>query len=308
MRMERQRSNRLRQIFLMLFLGVLAITPHALAQDDDGLNVLIVSAHPDDEAMYAAVIYRIAKELSGNVDLAVISDGSGGFRYSHLAESIYGLQLTDERVARQYLPAIRKRELMAGGEIIGIRNYFFFDQLDHQFTLNADTVLRHVWNADAVRRRLVEIMTRVRYHFVFVHLPSPAVHGHHQAASILALQAARELAADRRPVVLASFLGKKADTIPADLRTSPEYPIAAVMEDSPTFRFDRDQPLDETGRLTYQIVSNWLIAEHRSQGVMQLLVNQFDLERFWLFDANPPGALAAARALFERLADPASGN
>ncbi len=298
--MNRLHHNRFRRVALVLALGGLLTGTKTWAQDD-GLNVLIVSAHPDDEAMYGTVIYRIARELSGKVDLALLSDGSGGFRYAQLAEVLYGLDLTDEAVARQYLPAIRKRELMAGGDVIGIRNYFFFDQLDHAFTTNADTVLRYVWNADAVRARLEEIMRRVRYHFVFVHLPSPAVHGHHQAASILALLAAEQMAPERRPVVLASMVGNKADTTEPDLRTSPRYPITAIAEDSPMFLFDRDQPLDETGRLTYQIVSNWLIAAHRSQGAMQLLVNQYDLERFWLFEANPPGALASTEALFARL-------
>jgi LmbE family N-acetylglucosaminyl deacetylase len=298
--MKTLHRNLLRPTALLLSLGGLMISTSASAQGDE-LNVLIVSAHPDDEAMYGGTIYRIAKELSGNVDLALLSDGSGGFRYAQLAEPLYGLELTDEAVARQYLPAIRKRELMDGGEIIGIRNYFFFDQLDHEFTTNADTVLRYVWNADAVRARLQEIMTRVRYQFVFVHLGSPGVHGHHQAASILALQAAEEMDPGRRPVVLAGMVGSKADTTQQDLSTSPAYPIAAIDEDSPTFLFDRDQPLDDTGRLTYQIVENWLIAAHRSQGAMQLLINQYELERFWLFEANPADALGAAEALFARL-------
>jgi hypothetical protein len=61
------------------------------------------------------------------------------------------------------------------------------------------------------------------------------------------------------------------------------------------------QPADETGRLNYQIVVNWLIAEHRSQGAMQLLVNSWDRERFWLFEANDPESLTATEALFRRL-------
>ncbi len=182
------------------------------ARQDTGPNVLIVVAHPDDDAMFSAAIYKITHALGGNVDLALVTDGSGGYRYSQLAEPIYGLELTDERVARQHLPAIRKRELMAGGEIVGIRNYFFLDQYDHAYTENVDTVLAHVWDADDVRRHLTRIMQRVSYDFVFVHLPIPNFHAHHQAASILALQAAGALADGHRPVVLGSLVGSRADT------------------------------------------------------------------------------------------------
>ncbi len=38
--------------------------------------------HPDNEAMSAASVYKITHTLDGTVDLATITDGSGGFRYS----------------------------------------------------------------------------------------------------------------------------------------------------------------------------------------------------------------------------------
>jgi LmbE family N-acetylglucosaminyl deacetylase len=273
-----------------------------LAQEADELNVLIVTAHPDDEAMFAGAVYKITHELNGNVDLALVTDGSGGFRYTHLAEPIYGLDLTDEHVARQHLPAIRKQELMAAGKIIGIRNYFFLDQLDHEFTTSADTVMRHVWDAAEVLERLRRIMTRVEYDFVFVHLPVPTVHGHHQAASILALQAARSLDTPTKPVVLGSQVGVAGDTTRIERAAVPGFPITKLRDDTPAFVFDMTQPVDDTGRLDYRIVVMWLIAEHRSQGTMQMLVfGGWDRERFWLFEANDPESRAVTEALFQRL-------
>jgi LmbE family N-acetylglucosaminyl deacetylase len=289
---------------LGLGVGVASLGVASAAQEPEDLNVLLVVAHPDDEAMFAASVYKITHTLGGKVDLAVVTDGSGGFRYAQLAEPIYGLELTDEKIARQYLPAIRKRESMAGGQIIGIRNYFFLDQFDHAYTENIDTVVTHVWNADQVKARLQEIMTRVRYDFVFVHLPIPNFHAHHKAASILALEAASLLPESQRPIVLGSFVGSRADStaFPADEFTEhPGYPITRVRTDTTPFVFDRGEPLSEDGRLNYQIVVNWMIAEHKSQGTMQLLMNRGDLERFWYFAANPAGGLERTRSLFERL-------
>lgn len=289
----------------------LTLAAHAAAlatvQSLDTPDVLLVVAHPDDEAMFAATVYKITHTLKGKVDLALVTDGSGGFRYAQLAEPIYDLELTDERIARHHLPAIRKQELLSGGRIIGLRNYFFLDQPDPKYTENVDTVLNHVWAADRVRSRLREIMQRGAYDFVFVHLPIPNFHAHHKAASILALEAASALASADRPVVLGSFVGSRNDSTRffREFHEHPGYPITRVTSNRPPYTFDRLQPLSPDGRLNYQIVVNWLIAEHKTQGTMQLLVNQGDLERFWLFEANGSEAAARAEALFRQLEPPA---
>ena len=309
--MQRWIPRARRRMIPLAFIGLVAASLHgapAPAQEDDELNVLLVVAHPDDEAMFAASVYKITHTLKGNVDLAMVTDGSGGFRYAQLAEPIYGLKLTDEKIARQYLPAIRKRELMAGGAIVGVRNYFFLDQFDHAYTEDVDTVLSYVWDAQEVRSHLREIMMRVEYDFVLVHLPIPDFHAHHKAATILALEAARELPGPRRPVVLGSFVAdsENPDLFDfSDFTEHPGYPITRVRADVPPFVFDRTEPLSEDGRLDYQIVVNWLIAEHKSQGTMQLLMNSGDIERYWIFDVNGPDALEKTRQLFDALAVPA---
>ncbi len=287
--------------------AVAAAAPTAL-QEDDELNVLLVVAHPDDEAMFAASVYKITHTLGGNVDLALVTDGSGGFRYAQLAEPIYGLKLTDEKIAREYLPAIRKQELRSGGKIVGVRGYFFLDQYDNAYTENVDTIINHVWDAAEVRMRLRKIMMRVDYDYVFVHLPIPDFHAHHKAATILALEAVEELPASHRPVVLGSFVGSSEDNALfgfSEFSEHPGYPITRVRAGIPPFVFDRSEPLSEDGRLDYQIIVNWLIAEHKSQGTMQLLMNRGDIERFWFFEMNDPAALTKTEDFFELLAVPA---
>jgi LmbE family N-acetylglucosaminyl deacetylase len=293
-------------ICLLLFVGAFAAAAVAGAQDAP--TVLLVVAHPDDEAMFAASVYKITHTLGGSVDLVTVTDGSGGYGYSQLAEPIYGLDLTDETVAREHLPAIRKKELEAGGEIIGIRNHFYLDQFDNAYTENVDTILSHVWNVAEVRSRLREIMTNTHYDFVFVHLPIPNFHAHHKSASILALEVTQELPDALRPVVLGCFMGARdaeQDYVPSDYTGLPNYPITRVRTDVPPFIFDRTEKLDPNGRLDYRIVVNWLIAEHKTQGTMQLLVNMGDIERFWFFQANNPTHLARTEEFFARLAMPA---
>lgn len=263
-------------------------------------RVLLVTAHPDDDAAFAGAVYQITHQLGGVVDLALVTDGSGGFRYATLAEPIYGLDLTDESVARQYLPAIRKRELMAGGAIVGIRKYFFLDELDHQFTTNVDTVLRAVWDSAAVRRRLTDIMERELYDLVIGLLPYAETHGHHKGATLMAIEAARSLPAAVRPVVVGGFpcaLGHQ----PMRFDGLAGYPQTRVASGEPLVRFDRTQKFGHDDRLDFKIIANWVIAEHKSQGTMQQLVNQGDVECYWYFDGNAPAGRAWLTELFADL-------
>ena len=263
------------------------------------VRALLVTAHPDDDAAFAGAVYQITHQLGGVVDLALVTDGSGGFRYATLAEPIYKLDLTKEAVARQYLPAIRQRELMAGGAIVGIRKYFFLDQLDHEYTQSTDTVLAHVWDSTFVRHRLADLMREERYDVVIGLLPFPDNHGHHKAATILALRAAQSLPAGERPLVLGGFpcaFGGRTLTFDS----LPGYPVTRVTG-GPLARFDRTQKFGFNDRLDFRIVANWVIAEHKSQGTMQLLMNEGDQECYWYFDVNGAAGRARVVGLFERL-------
>lgn len=271
---------------------------------DSSLRVLIVIAHPDDDAAFAATVYKITHDLGGEVDLALITNGEGGYKYSTLAESIYGVELTDERIGREKLPTIRKRELMNGGAIVGIRNYFFLEQKDNAYTLDVDSVFRHVWDVEGVRARLREITERGGYHYIFCLTPTPETHGHHKGATILALEASQLLPAARRPVVLAAATTRTLDTSTTTFRGLPGYPLTAISDDAPIFSFDRTQKFGFRNALDYKIIVNWLIAEHKSQGTMQLLMNSGDIETFTVFDVNDRSKIAVTRALFERLARP----
>lgn len=281
-------------LLLLPFLSV-------VARAQEHPRVLIVTAHPDDESGFAATVYKITHDLKGTVDLALITNGEGGYKYSTLAEDWYGLELTDEKVGREYLPTIRKRELMAAGKILGIHDYFFFDQLDHKYTQNVDSVLKYVWDLPAIKDRLRKIMTDRRYDYIFCLLPTPDTHGHHKGATIMALETAAALPSEIRPVVLGGSVSSKSDTGNRAFTGLPDYPVTAIASGAPSLRFDRTQKFGFRDALDYKIIVNWEIAEHKSQGTMQTLVNLGDYEEFWWFDANDPSKMEQARAMFEKL-------
>ncbi len=80
----------------------------------------------------------------------------------------------------------------------------------------------------------------------------------------------------------------------------PGYPITNVSNTDP-YIFDRTQKFGYKDVLDYKIIINWLIAEHKSQGTMQLLMNRGDYEQYWYFDINPMKSREKTEELFEKL-------
>lgn len=287
-----------RQAFL------LAVPAVALArragEETPRRKLLIVAAHPDDEYAFAATTYRLTRELGWAADHVVITNGEGGYRYSTLAEAVYGLGLTAESQGRSRLPAIRKRETLAAGKVLGIRRHYFLDQRDSGFATDAASASTNNWDRAAVLSFLTSLLHRERYDAVFTLLPTPETHGHHRAATLLALEAAVTLPEDRRPLLLAA--DPCAATAPTELFGGlPDTPLTRTRDQRPVFIFNRDAHFGYRDALNYQIVVNWIIAEHKTQGLFQTDSGKHQLEQFWLFEGSGREADSRARELAAHL-------
>lgn len=263
-------------------------------------RVLVVMAHPDDESTIAVTLYKIAKEHHGTVDLFVITNGEGGYKYATLAESYYGLPLTDEKTGRENLPRIRKKELMSAGNILGINEYYFLDQTDAHYTEDEKEALDTSWDVPFVKERLNQVLQLNNYNFVFCLLPETLTHGAHKAATLLALDAVAALPAAKRPVILGATLHNKSD--PAiSFHGYGNYQITQTINDSCFFCLDRTTKFSYKDRMNYKVIANWEIAEHKSQGVTQMTMNEGDLEQYWYFSLNGNAGLQKSRKLFDEL-------
>src|SRR6185436_3727759 len=169
-------------------------------------------AHPDDETACAATVYKITHELKGFVDIAIITNGEAGFKYSTLAEAFYHLELTDEKIGRENLPRIRKLEMNNAGSILGIRSYNFLEQKDEKYTTDEREPMNS-WDVEAVKRKLNKIITKTQYDYVFCLLPVPETHGHHKAATMIALDVVNELPKESRPIILGVDDSGKNDSV-----------------------------------------------------------------------------------------------
>lgn len=244
------------------------------------LHVLLVVAHPDDEYEMAATVYHIAKELSGSVDQLIITDGEAGYRYSSLAEQFYGVKLADEADGRRQLPRIRREEAHRAARILGIEHQWFLNEKDERFTLDAPEVLEQCWHQDRIVKAIAQRLRLGRYTQVLVLLPTSETHGAHQAASILTLKAVEQLPPNEHPVVLGANASADDKGTYAPLS---QYPLTATATATALFHFDRDAHFGYRNSLTYQIVVDWVIAEHKSQGLFQNRCRQDRFENFWVF-------------------------
>ena len=190
---------------------------------------------------------------------------------------------------------------MNAGKIIGIRDYYFLDQWDRKYTTDEKDPLDTAWDVALVMKRLKEIMTKTVYDYVFCMLPVPETHGHHKAATILALQTAAQLPADKKPIVLGISDSDKNDSTTTVFVQYKDYSETAINKQAPLFRLDRTMKFGYKNSLDYKIIVNWDIAEHKSQGTMQLAFNRGDYENFWYFNINPQEGIEKTRLLFEEL-------
>ena len=292
-------------------------------------RVLLVVAHPDDESCFAATVYEITHNLGGTVDQFVVTNGEGGYRYSLLAESYYGVKLTDEAVGRAALPEIRKRELLEAGRYLGINDHFFLNQRDVRNTKDIDEVLGQHWVPGVALAAVGRRLATGHYDFVFTLFPSPETHGAHKAAAITALDAVRQMAEMRdRPVVLGCQTAP-ADSAPAS-PARPSTPAAGAPGPSwkgfesarhpfqvapEVFVTDRNVKFGFNSVLSYQVIVSWVVAAHKSQGAFQASApaSRADLEEFVILEggAKPAAAeeraseSARARRLFQALAEQA---
>ncbi len=263
-----------------------------------GPKLLIITAHPDDETMFPATVFKITHELGGMADLVLVTDGSGGYN-GLLASTYYGKNLTDSTTGRTYLPLIRKKEIMCSAEIMGLRNLYYLDQIDDYYQLDPKPFIDGKrWDIAYCNKKLDEILAKQTYDFIFCLVPDAGQHAHHKTATLLALRAAQR--AKNKPIVLAGRAINKNYTFNFDQLEG--YPETKISPNAPISYFDRSYAFGESNKHSYMIVADWVKACHKSQsGDMNSSMHKGELETFWFFAQNGSENIAKTSALFDSL-------
>jgi N-acetylglucosamine malate deacetylase 2 len=249
--------------------------------------------------MFPVTVFKLVRELGGAADLALVTDGSGGSN-GMVASKYYGMNLLDSTVGRRALPAIRKKELMKAGEVMGITNFYFFDHLDDFYSTDPAAYLGgRRWNLELVNQQLDEVLNKGRYDLVLCLVPSAEQHAHHKAATILALRAVSRFQG-KKPIVLGGRTLSRTTTF--SFSELPGYPETKVLPNAPVYEVDVSHTFGEGGKHSYQIVADWVKAEHKSQsGDMNVAMHRGDVEAFYYFAQNGPAGLETIKKLFTAL-------
>lgn len=168
--------------FALLLGGLVAVALSAARGEDTAnqqamkTDLLVVTAHPDDESMMAGVMARYADE-GKVVALVSCTRGEGG-----------GNGTGKESGAA--LGAVREAELRRCLGILGTRHLYFLDRNDFGYTESARATLTK-WGHDDALLRLVRQIRLLRPDVICTMDPAPVggQHGHHQAAGRLATEA-----------------------------------------------------------------------------------------------------------------------
>lgn len=146
-------------------------------------DILGVFAHPDDETGMASTLAHYALGEGKTIVHAYGTRGEGG----------------GNMVGTQYGPSLgvlREMELRDCLTQLGVRHWYFLEQLDFAYTESIWATLKR-WNKEEALEKLVRIIRNHRPEVMVTMNPAPrpGQHGHHQAAGVLATEAFR-LAAD----------------------------------------------------------------------------------------------------------------
>lgn len=278
------------------------------------LAVLVIIAHPDDETLYSGFLHALTHKIGARVDLVCITNGEGGFRHSHASASIYGnLDLSNEKIARENLPRIRQKELLASGQILGIRKYFFYDQLDLKYSTEINDVLENQWNQVLVRQMLIETLKTGNgasgYDLMLVMLPNNQSHGHHTVSGLLALSTINELKLNRSTSIkIPTVLGGSEFVLNQAYNYSSNYFGEISFVEEKEFRFNRRWKLRKNSvAIDYQLIVLWSCSEHKSQGslIPQTLTRLArENEQYFYFSLNKDvERFQFIENLFEQLID-----
>jgi LmbE family N-acetylglucosaminyl deacetylase len=179
--------TRLHALAALLLGGALLGAPAQAAADTNNekllkTDLLVVTAHPDDEGMMGATMARYA-DRGKVVALVSCTHGEGG-----------GNGTGKESGAA--LGVVREAELRGCLADLGVRHLYFLNQPDWAYTESVRATLAR-WGHKKSLRRLVRLVRLLRPEVVCTMDPAPVggQHGHHQAAGRLATEAF-EAAAD----------------------------------------------------------------------------------------------------------------
>lgn len=154
-------------------------------------HVLVVYPHPDDEAFTVAGIVRMYRNMDVPVTYACLTLGEMG---RNLGNPPFA--------TRESLPEIRRKELIAACEAMGIEDLRMMGLRDKTIEFEDD---------EKMVQLMTDLIDELNPSLIFTFLPHFAVHPDHEATAKAVVEAVRRIEKEKRPRILASAFAN--DTI-----------------------------------------------------------------------------------------------
>lgn len=154
-----------------------ALASPASPTDAVDLDVLFVSAHPDDEAGSLATLGQWKERYGAKAGVVTITRGEGGGNAVGLEEG-------------PPLGIIREREERTAIGKAGVKNLYNLDRVDFWYTASAP-LSEQIWGHDDTLAQIVRVIRQTRPEIIMTMNPSPTPgnHGNHQQAARFAAEA-----------------------------------------------------------------------------------------------------------------------
>ena len=233
-------------------------------------SVLYVAAHPDDEN--TQFISYLAKERGMRIGYLSLTRGEGG-------QNLIGPELGDS------LGVIRTQELLAARRIDGGQQ-FFTRARDFGFSKSYEQTLAK-WDRQAVLSDVVRVIREFQPDVVVTRFPPEpgGTHGHHTAATMLALEAFK-LSGD--PKSFPEQLGRDGSLTPWQPKRIFWNAFRGGSSARPTLRLDIGGFLPLLGMSVGEVAA-LSRSSHRSQGLGSIASRGSRLDEFQPLDGLPAG-------------------
>ena len=172
-------------------------------------HVLVVYPHPDDEAFSVAGVIRMHRNMGVPVTYACLTLGE------------MGRNLGNPPIAtRESLPEIRRKELIAACEAMGIEDLRMMGLRDKTVEFEDD---------EKMVQLVTDLINELNPSLIYTFLPGFAVHPDHEATAKALVEAVRRIAPEKRPRILACAFAN--DTVEKNGEPHVSVDISSVKND-----------------------------------------------------------------------------
>ena len=172
-------------------------------------HVLVVYPHPDDEAFSVAGTLRLYHNMGVPVTYACLTLGEMG---RNLGNPPFA--------TRESLPEIRRKELIAACEAMGIEDLRMMGLRDKTVEFEDD---------EKMIKLVTDLIVELNPSLIFTFLPGFAVHPDHEATGRAVVEAVRRIDKQYRPRILACAFAN--DTVEKNGEPDVTIDISSVKED-----------------------------------------------------------------------------